>query len=809
MEHLKNFANLAEILSAKFPEITEQVFLYLLAFVAQKHPFLRENFIASQYLYENLFDRQILLEIDKINSLDIENFSKSEIKLLCSFLIKEFLQNNPVYSPIPKKINELLIEIADPQPSQRILHLDYGIGNLFVEFQKEFPNHGLIFLGTETGRIKNFLREINLFINDVDYVKISSSDPISNTLAFLNESTESNRGKGVDIAISVLPFNPVLQRDQLNAELFSWSRNMKNISQEPYVELMLRTLNDNGRGIAIVKEEFLYANDKSGWDFREFLLGDDLVESVISLPEDIFSSITPIKTSVVVFNKNKIKKGVVNFSGLSSKFESTDIKLENLLFTRLEFTGGSGSTRIKHLPTELRADKYALKSVVVNSILSNFPQEEIKRIEDLIVDKPILGYNYSPKNRIVENSDETLPYVRVTDLAKNDKDFTLDISKVERKISREKAHKRTIIDFSAVLVSKIAPKLKPTYFNFIGQPIVIGSDVIALKMKEDVNIEYFLTQLHSRLVQIQVEMMSSGNIINRISKEDFLNVQIILPSFEEQQRQILAMRGVIEEKVIAEEKLIYAQFDVVASINHSLKNKLAVIINDYDTLVRFLRRKERKSETIMFSDAISANAVGDDIDTIEIITDRLKTNLSDASKVFNNALKIQRQNLKKDGVELVKFFKEEVKPLYVGKNFSIEIIAKPNLKLNVWLDKDAFKDVIENLIENAKSHGFVDDEKNYRIVFDLSKLKDEEDFDEHTSTKYARIIYTNDGKPFPKNFSFEDYKQFSNKSGKTQGTGIGGYVINKIIELHDGRFNFISPSDDFTVEFEILLPLEN
>jgi type I restriction enzyme M protein len=146
--------------------------------------------------------------------------------------------------------------------------------------------------------------------------------------------------------------------------------------------------------------------------------------------------------------------------------------------------------------------------------------------------------------------------------------------------------------------------------------------------------------------------------------------------------------------------------------------------------------------------------------------------------------------------------------LYAGKNYSIDIIVKPNLKLNVWLDKDAFKDVIENLIDNAKSHGFIDDTKNYRIVFELSKLENEADVDEY-STQYARIIYKNDGKSFPKDFSFDEYKQYSNKAGRTQGTGIGGYVVNKLIELHDGIFSFITPSDDFTVEFEILLPLED
>lgn len=681
-------------------------------------------------------------------------------------------------------LDKILAEIADPKPEQEIFIPNCGIGNAFVELHEKVQKQDLWFTGNVFDEFFHFLCEANLLANDI-------RGSIIYQAGYLDEWAIPDNSQKYDIAMGIVPLNMVITGG-IDKKFFKLSHNRKNLEYS-FIELLINSLNETGKAVVVVPEKFLYTGHAKG--FKKEYLENDWVESVISLPESAFGEYGAVKASIIIFNKNKVEKGFITFKSLDSQFEETEVSLDEILY--------SGSL-------DLRADRYASKEVKeLKLILSKYPQDEVKKIKDLI-DSSISGFNYSPKNRIVENSTETLPYVRVKDLSNNDKDFTLDISKVERKISPEKVtHKRTVIDFSAVLVSKIAPNLKPTLFNFINQPIVIGSDVVALKVKESVNVEYFLTQLYSQLVKIQVEMMSSGNTINRISTQDFLNIQIVLPPLEEQQRQILETRGLIAEKKSVEEKIVEAQFEVVASINHSLKNKLAVVINDYDTLLRFLRRKERKSETIIFSDAISANAIGDDIDTIEIITNRLKTNLSDASKVFNNALKIQRQNLKKDVVELVKFFKEEVRPLYAGKNFSIEVNVKPNLKLNVWLDKDAFKDVIENLIENAKSHGFINDEKNYRIVFDLSKLKDEDDFDGNTSTKYARIVYKNDGKPFPQNFSFEDYKQFSNKAGKTQGTGIGGYVINKMIELHDGRFNFIYPSDDFTVEFEILLPLEN
>ena len=65
-------------------------------------------------------------------------------------------------------------------------------------------------------------------------------------------------------------------------------------------------------------------------------------------------------------------------------------------------------------------------------------------------------------------------------------------------------------------------------------------------------------------------------------------------------------------------------------------------------------------------------------------------------------------------------------------------------------------------------------------------------------------------KAFPKGFSFNDYVRYSSKAGKTQGTGIGGAIVNRIVKLHNGKFNEL-PADEYSefgVQFEILLPLD-
>ncbi len=768
--------------------------LYFLERVAN---YLVKNNLIGNYFQQTDFDK---LQLDPNILLEIGNSIDSEIEQLSDFKLRKFCKKFiDLFFAIPRISIELtkrksnnyydfIIDLVKPSPNQIIYKPDCHLGSLFIRFNRVFPEYNLKFIGQASSfESHSFICKINLFANGLEKVSsIYSEDP-------LDISTSQIKAKA-DIAIATNYLQKSPTRKEYNLSQFESFEKICTL-EVAYIELMLAMTKDNGKVIAVIPDSFLVNNESKS--FRKKYLENDLVETIIRLPT----------TSIIVFNKEKSSenKGFVMFDGKDDdRFEETKVSIDEILSTDncdLQVVSYASKERKK----EIEERKKDIKEV--GFILAN-SQYPVKQVKDL-VEFSTSGHYHSLNDEVVENSSEILPYVRVSDLVQNRDEFDLDISKVERKISREKANEKTIIDFSAVLVVAFALNLRRTYFKFTGQPIVIDSNIIALKMKEDVNVEHFLLQLHSRLVQIQVKTMISGKTSNRITKEDFLNIQIILPPLAEQKRQIWEMRGVIEEKALVEEKLIDAQFDVVASINHSLKNKLAVIINDYDTLVRFLRRKERNSGTIVFSDAISANAVGDDIDTIEIITSRLKINLSDASKVFNNALKIQRQNLKKDVVELVKFFKEEVKPLYAGKNFSLEVNVKPNLKLNIWLDKDAFKDVIENLIENAKSHGFIDEAKNYRIVFELSELKDDDVVDDETSTKFARIIYKNDGEPFPKNFSFEDYKQFLNKASKSQGTGIGGYVINKIIELHDGRFNFLTPSDDFAVEFEILLPLEN
>ncbi len=121
----------------------------------------------------------------------------------------------------------------------------------------------------------------------------------------------------------------------------------------------------------------------------------------------------------------------------------------------------------------------------------------------------------------------------------------------------------------------------------------------------------------------------------------------------------------------------------------------------------------------------------------------------------------------------------------------------------VELDRNAFGSVIDNLIANAKEHAFTEKNRTYQIIFELSES-------ESKDAKYAQILYKDNGKGFPANFSYEAYRTFGSKSVYSKGSGIGGFIVNKMIELHGGEVSLLRPEssfDEFKSQIEILLPL--
>lgn len=143
-----------------------------------------------------------------------------------------------------------------------------------------------------------------------------------------------------------------------------------------------------------------------------------------------------------------------------------------------------------------------------------------------VLDDSYLGAVLDADAYVEEESDGAVPYVRVGDLTE------LEISGARRWVdgSREDA---TYAGKGAVL---FAEQPVPGRVSVAKQRMAIHSDIRALKCKDGINPVYLACSLMAR--QPEIQECSRGRTIPRISKGELWDMEIRLPTIEEQDRQV-------------------------------------------------------------------------------------------------------------------------------------------------------------------------------------------------------------------------------------------------------------------------------
>lgn len=130
---------------------------------------------------------------------------------------------------------------------------------------------------------------------------------------------------------------------------------------------------------------------------------------------------------------------------------------------------------------------------------------------------------------------------------------------------------------------------------------------------------------------------------------------------------------------------------------------------------------------------------------------------------------------------------------------------KENEPIDVFVDMapEDLQSLCQNICENAVRHGFVDKSRNdYSITIDLS-------YDELKGM--ALIQFINNGKPLPKGLNASRYGLMGEKAGATAHSGMGGYVVKRIVEHYKGKYNLFSRptgAGKFQTVVQIWLPFK-
>ena len=133
-------------------------------------------------------------------------------------------------------------------------------------------------------------------------------------------------------------------------------------------------------------------------------------------------------------------------------------------------------------------------------------------------------------------------------------------------------------------------------------------------------------------------------------------------------------------------------------------------------------------------------------------------------------------------------------PAYTSGHFNSQSSTKVP---SIYISPNDIQRAINNIIDNARKHGFTDRNRNdYEVKICMSI---------DTEKNEILIDFSNNGNPLPEGMDKIRYGIKGEKAGKNAGTGIGGSYIKKFVEHYGGDYD-VFMNNGWTV-IRIYLPI--
>lgn len=323
-----------------------------------------------------------------------------------------------------------------------------------------------------------------------------------------------------------------------------------------------------------------------------------------------------------------------------------------------------------------------------------------------------------------------------------------------------------------VLLLSSVRGLRPTFCNASkSSPIYVDPSVYAFKINTDkVSLPYLMYYL-----SWVDQALNEGSTVPRNSLLSINSLKIVYPESlsaqkiaVEEGKKAYIQKKIEESGLKAEiERMKTEYINEVRMRKHDMKTPLAQLVNSFTLIDKFLDRIQGNKEVV---------------DNIRIFLGRQKVALDN--------LQGQLQRLSDEDVygNPERFNLEDaLRHIVPSSNRYTVNYRRDNIAFNeaeietafVKMNPANFASIVNNILDNALRHGFVDDTRSdYRVDITLT-IED---------NMYV-VTFANNGVPFPKGLNAERYGIKGESAGKNAGTGIGGYRIKSISEHFGGMFS--------------------
>jgi type I restriction enzyme M protein len=252
----------------------------------------------------------------------------------------------------PRHIIRLMVELMQPQPTDRICDPSCGTAGFLIEaydyllrqHTSEAGKHVEVIDGEEhTTYSGDLLGEQRTHVDtdmfhaydfDATMLRIATMNLVMHGVAepdvhyqdTLSQSFEERHPKGsknaFDLILANPPFKGSLDEQDVAPDILRTVKTKK--TELLFIGLILRMLKVGGRSATIVPDGVLFGSSKAHVQLRQHLIENNQLEAVISLPSGVFKPYAGVSTAIIIFAKGGKTEEVFFYDVQSDGFTLDD-----------------------------------------------------------------------------------------------------------------------------------------------------------------------------------------------------------------------------------------------------------------------------------------------------------------------------------------------------------------------------------------------------------------------------------------------------------------------------------------------------
>lgn len=475
-------------------------------------------------------------------------------------LIEEVIASSKGYGYdfTPDGLIQLMIQSLKPMKGS-VYDGTAGIANILVSAYKYAKEQGkdITVYGQEMNKELYVIAKLNLFINNIlpenGDIKLGDTirDPkwLENGCVMQFDYIMMNFPFGVRDWGYEFAVNDPYHRFEL------YDRPPKSQGDYAFILHALASLKKEGKAALIVPFGTLVRGAVEE-RIRKAMLKDDVIESIISLPTNLFSG-TGIQVALLILNKNKPnhKKGRVQFINAEGDYERTRTQkylkpehIHKIIETLEAYENRERYSRIVSI------DEIAENNGVLNPALyfvnveldtefgkvvfnkKKYESEAKNLVQIGEIAEVIRGVNL-PSRRQIENPDgELFPVIQIRDIENGEIQF----EKIEKLPIQTRDIQRVTAQPGDILVSSRGTQQKIAIVPEYDGTILVSNMFIIIRLHSDqeINPIYIKRFLESPVGQYFFEAHQSGSIATVLTPNDIKSIELPLLPIEKQNEMI-------------------------------------------------------------------------------------------------------------------------------------------------------------------------------------------------------------------------------------------------------------------------------